>query len=745
MDLGSVFSRVSQGLGKNNEKKEVFLALKISPNKLIATSWSTLAGKVEIGQVGESRINLDGEIKDVLESADVAISKALDGHDMGLVKTIFGVPPDWIVEGKIIETRIAILKRLCRELDLKPLGYVLLSEALENYLKEKEGAPLTAILVGMEGTSGWITIYRAGKNLGTVPIAQGDFSPTSAPLEIDRALKRFADVEVLPARMILYDGQQDLDALSEKITAYPWTKQLPFLHVPKVEVLPAELVVKAIAVAGGTQMGAHFDLSSEEPEEDKTPTLKPPAEGTEPEPEPAKEIPPKEITEGLEEVDAGEAGFSFDTTAERTLGTLQELKADVTQAVASEEKQMVRLGGQLGLNKIISQIGSHLKSLKRPQLAMNKPEFLKSRPKNMRLVFLGLVILVAFFGVLGTLLYLVPKATVIVHLTPNIFDREMEATISGEVVSATEIGTKKGVATGKKMVGDKATGTVVLYSATSGKTFAAGTALTSSDGLRFTLDQEITVASASDFLSPATVTAKVTAGDIGDKYNLPGNTRFSVAGVAATSYLAKNDSAFTGGSSHEATVVTAGDQNRLLATLSAELTERAKTDLDTKLTANQTILPNAITSEVAKKKFSKDVDAEADTISLDLTMDFKGVVVSQEELLQRFMQNFASDVPADYEPLAASLKVEIKSAKIDKSGNALMTVHLTVKLLPKFDKETVIKDIAGRSVVTAENKLRNLSGVSGVEFSAKPRLFSGLFNYFLPWRQANIQLDLVSD
>lgn len=616
---------------------EQFLAVKISSSLILATTWSTEAGKVTTGLIGRGEISENG-FDALLKAADAAVSQALGIKSSA--KTIFGLTPDWIIDGKITEEKLGILKKLCQELDLHPLGYVLLSEALENYFKNTEGAPLTGILIGIDwkaglpaGRQGWVSVYRAGKNLGTVPLPEGE----NIPDQIEQALKRFHQVDVLPARMIIYDGQEDLTALEEKIMAHPWTKQLPFLHFPKVEVVPAEAVVKAVAMVG------------------------------------------------------------------------EEKKPEVEQAIVPK----------ISL--------PNLPKFSLPKISLPKFRF------NLAIPVLALLLLIVG---LTTAVYFVPKVKTIVHLSVKSFDKEMDITAPGQGLEVSEIGTKKGVVTGKKLVGDKAKGTVTIYSASAAKTFPEGTLLTSPEGLKFTLDQDTPVASASDFLTPSTAIAKVTAVEISDKYNLTANTKFTVGSSA--SYLAKNESAFSGGNSHQATVVAKEDQTRLMATLSAELTTKAQNDLQTKLSSGQSLLPNAVTFQVAKKKFSKDVDQEADTVNLDLTLDFKGVVISKDEAVAKFKEKFSGEIPAGYDLLSDQANLEIKTTKQDKTGNLILTSRLTAKLLPQMDKEQIIKNISGKSIKEATKIIMSVTGVNTVDFEVSPKFFQPVINLFLPWRPGAI-------
>ncbi len=726
MDLKSVFSRVI-GEPSGSALRERYLAVKISSTEVLATVWSITEGQVVVENTGGEKIGGVG-YDGLLQAADGAVSTALGETRLPAAKTIFGVSPDWISEGKIVPEKLQLLRKICKELDLRPLGYVQLFEALENYLKETEGAPLTAILIGLDGDSGWVTLLRAGKNLGTVPLPE---EKENFADRISVALHRFTQIDVLPARIILYDGRRDLKALEEKIMAHPWTKSLPFLHFPRVEVLSGDLIVKAVAIAGGTQMGGKIDTKEEMIEEKKLEELtddRETEEGVEPE---------------LEEVSALEAGFVTDGE----LGKLQEMQqgTNPTEMPARIPMELPKINlkeAMSGVLPMFSKITAKLKSLRtvKNAPAIHAPSFSSKKPQP--IAFVAIAVLIAILSLGGAIVYFVPKARILVHLAPKTFDREMEATISGQFIEVSEIGSKKSVASGKKMVGEKAKGTVTIGNPSDGRTFPAGTILTSVSGLKFSLNSDVQMASGAGVLALATTTAPVTAADIGDNYNLAADTLFSIANFSGQ---AKNGSAFSGGNSHEANVVTKTDQDRLFATLSAELTQKAQTDLNAKLVGGQTLLPNAITSEVAKKRFSKDVDNEADNFTLDLTLNFKGVTASQNDLTDKFLERFGSDVPAGFALSRETAKPEIKSTKLDKSGNAVLSVRLNAAMLPQLDLPELTKSVAGKSAASAKEIILKQTGVNSVEIEVAPKFFGSIIDRFLPWRTGNIKLETVSD
>lgn len=719
MDLKTVFSSIIQKVGGQKGESERFISVKVSASQVVAATWKVTAGKVSLGKVAQSQILKEG-FDGLLEACDQAVSQIAETGQQPetfVEKVIFGLPFYWVSEGKVIPEKLSDLKRLCKELDFKPLGFVLLTEALENYYKEVEGAPLTAILVEVDGDQGFLTMYRAGKNLGSVEMKiSGQINE-----EIEKALKSFTAAEVLPSRIIVYDSQADLEKLAEKITAHPWTKTLPFLHFPKVEVLPGNSMVKAIAVAGGMEMGGHFEISDQ--------PFQPPDQS------------PKE----LEEVSAEEAGFlpetEFVPPPPEALGQLQEMGAPVEAPVPSLDLSFIK-------GKLAGLLAGFFRLLAR----------LPSRPKSSFIPLAGIVGAIIFL-LLAISVYAIPKVKIIIKVNSPQFDKELATTVvtdrttkvatdssktlTGALVDATEIGSKKGVTTGQKLVGDKAKGNVTIYSAASAKDFAAGTTITSSTGLKFTLDKDTSVASG-DAITRATTTVAVTAADIGDSYNLSAGTKFTIGTFSSSDYAAQTDQGLSGGNSHQANVVTKEDQNRLIATLSAELTDKARADLEAKLSPGQKLLPAAISSNISKKKFSKDIGTEGDTVSLDLTMDFSGVIFSESDLVDLFAKNYASDIPSGFVLTPDRANIEIKDVKIDNSGAAILKVHLVAALLPRVDNNELIKNVSGKSLSVASTYLLKIPGVSAITIETKPKIFEGLVKLALPWKKENISLEVVT-
>ena len=170
---------------------------------------------------------------------------------------------------------------------------------------------------------------------------------------------------------------------------------------------------------------------------------------------------------------------------------------------------------------------------------------------------------------------------------------------------------------------------------------SAGTTITSSNNLDYTIDKDVSVASASgDIFSgtkPGTASVTITASDIGQDYNLPSGTKFSIG--SNSNIAAKNDNALSGGTKKSITVVSDADLNKLLTDLPASLEQKARDDLKSKATSEKTIITQFISETVDSKSFSKKSGDESSNVNLNGTVNFKAI-----SYLNKDMEDFANSL-----------------------------------------------------------------------------------------------------
>ena len=244
-------------LGKllpKKDKVDYLLALLLRDDKVNAVIVEQELGKIKL--IGEHSVPFttsleDADTNEFLEVLDKAISKAEETlpPNVQTTKTIYGVKDEWVEEKKIKKEYLSRLKEVSKPLDLTPVGFLVISEAVTHLVEEEEGAPLSAIVADVGKKTVNLVLYRGGK---VVDVQNGPIE--ESPMHtVDRLLKHFT-IEVLPSRIILCNGEEDKNLLQKFIT-HQWSKSLPFLHVPQISALPEDFIARSIVFGAATQMG----------------------------------------------------------------------------------------------------------------------------------------------------------------------------------------------------------------------------------------------------------------------------------------------------------------------------------------------------------------------------------------------------------------------------------------------------------------------------------------------------------
>ncbi len=387
--------------------------------------------------------------------------------------------------------------------------------------------------------------------------------------------------------------------------------------------------------------------------------------------------------------------------------------------------------------------------------------FAKFFPKNFpkfggkKVTFLVFGIL-AIIGIFALLFWLIPAAEVEVFVKSASFSKDFEIkaqpassatdsqtlTIPAQVFSLEKEGNKKTVTTGKKKVGEKAQGVVTVFNKTAAvKTFPAGTQILGPQNLRFVLVGAVTVASRSATLEGITFgknTVKVESVDIGEAYNLSQGSDFTFAEFDSSLYSAHSDSAFTGGSQKEVNVVATDDKKRLEDELIKELREAAKAEL-TQLAGGAQIQDSTILVKPQNLKFDKEVDAEANLLSLTAKISFTATVFLASDVEKVISEKLKGELPAGFTSWQ-NTKISTEILKIESDGTAEIKASFTADLIPEIDKVEIARSISGKPVDFAKNYLLSLPDVEAVNFKISPQLPGFLGN--LPRSVNKIKIEI---
>ncbi|MEK7616758.1 MAG: baseplate J/gp47 family protein, partial [Patescibacteria group bacterium] len=349
------------------------------------------------------------------------------------------------------------------------------------------------------------------------------------------------------------------------------------------------------------------------------------------------------------------------------------------------------------------------------------------------------------------------SAHVKIFIEPQVLEKDAEVTadpkvksvledvkiIPGQIVETQVQGSGKGDATGKKEIGDPAKGTVVIYNKTfDSKTLSKGSVLTATNGIKFSLDTSVGIASQSATEAGITygkTNATVTAQIVGADGNLPSGTDLSVSNVQSSQISAKAEGNFSGGTSKQVTVVSDDDQNRLLAQVAAQLRQQAQQKLQESL-KDKKILQEALSEEIVKKSFSKKINDQATDFSLNLTLQYKGTAFEDKDLKIIVSKLVNTQVPEGFELNLAETETQADVSKLEKDGKLIFLARFRAKLSPKLDLEKIKGEIKGKTPSDVAQTLRRHEHILGSEVTMNPKLPS--FLQRLPFLERNITVEV---
>ncbi len=758
---------------------EYFLALLLREEAIHAVVFEQVNGHIQV--VGQGKSLLTSSIEsisddDLLDSADKAISFAEESlpDDIQTHKTVFGVKETWVSDMHITKNYLEKLKKVAQQLDLIPIGFLVFPEAIAHLLQKEEGAPVSAILIDAGEKQITMTLIRAGRIVETKEIpVQEDLIIT-----VENGLKEFENVEIFPSRLILFDkGDSSVEG---KFLSHHWSKSLPFLHVPQVTTLASDFDTRAILFGTATQMGfdaidliksapmkkqTFFEETTQYEEQHDRESRERPIiarEGIQGEQEEnavetqQNKIIINENTHGVTEKDRTEYfGFVKNADVNTTLTHLhstplpEEIIDEVTAEIPEVEREREEVGDAaygFGVSgSFFVEGGKKIFTMAKRSLpkgiSFNKVNlFIKNvherLPVGGGLLFIIPLVVILFLAICAWYIFgLHAKVTLV--LSPKVITQDQSVTfstagqtdpstntIAAQAVSVTEEGKVSGSATGNKDIGTPAKGTVTIFNSDNmPHTLDSGTIITSSNGLSFTLDQSVTVASGSSDptnLSAGTADVAVTASAIGTDSNLPSETKFTISGTAVLA--AKNSNAFSGGTKKSIVIVTQKDLDNLVTQLTNNLMDKAKADLASKIDNNNVILPEFTKTTATIKNFDKTVGDQASSINLDGTISYETVAYTKSDISAFAKAALRGKLPSNLILSPDGITYSVKDLSI-KNGNANATLTMNASLIPFLDLKSLQNSIAGKPFSDARSVLSSVQQFSDSTFTLSPNFF----------------------
>lgn len=750
-------------LNEKKEKSEYYLALLLMDEKVSAVILIETLGKLKIVNQESSTLSDSLETisyEELLDCVDKTISRAeevLPPH-IETHSTVFGVKQNWVDEEtkKIKKEYLAKLKKICDSLDLSPLGFMVNTEAVANLMQQEEGAPLSAVLAEIGKKLITLTLVRGGKIVETV---SGDIDQNTAPETVDTLLKKFT-IPVLPARIMLLDSTTS-EKLAQQFIIHQWSKSLPFLHVPQITPLPSGFGAKAVTYGAANQMGFDMldlpktsDIQNLDPASDVIPVtyedkkaLLSPHKNDEQIDEKQESFRESGVTNEKKPVSDNQFGFLIN----QDIATQNKMREKETKdEMITDEEQVdhqIRDDEDLKKSDTSDKKASHLifpSLLLFPSFFLRIPKMIKlpSLPFVGKSPFIPITI-VLILGILilaGVIYVYITKVhtTVTLLVTPKMIQQDENVTFSNgdpnnfsqNIIAAQQItttvdGSLSTGATGKKDIGDKAKGTITLYNnSQSPQTITSGTTISSNNNLSFSLDNDISIASASgDVFSgtkPGTADTNITAKDIGTQYNLPSGTTFTVSG--GNNLAAKNANAFSGGTKKTVTVIAPNDISKLKNDLIKNVASKATDGLSQKAGNGQTVLPIILSTTLQKSTTDKNAGDQASQVTLTGTVLFTGLSYMNDDLIQFAKNRLKNHYHEQGNFSDNSIKNNLQNLNTQDPKVITGKVSITVGLLPDINTNDVTKKLHQKSLKEAKIYLSTLPQIASSTITFSPSL-----------------------
>lgn len=738
MDLPNLFSAEA--------KSPFVIALLITDASVQVSLWKVDQGRVVV--VETSDIHDYTDEKTCLIETDKALQEL--GPDSEHVnEVVFGFEPWWVTEAGLRDERKPLLKKVTQELSLKAVGYVVITEAFAQYLRSED--PLvSAVCVYFSESSIALTLIRQGKVIQTEVVGRSGDSVA----DVVEALARFQVQKHnthFPAKMVLLSHTLSVDELESEqqtLLTRTWTEDKTFLHAPVIELAPENSLMQVVTEQGGRAVAEAQGLvapsansntlppvSTEGPTDAEVSKTKTEAEAGSPRSQPTS-------------MASSDFGFT-EVTGEETDSSIedQELAIDdslanvaiVSDELGPEITQAKSFGVPIPPTRVTTETAVDTTSDELPQAPRSTStktawsqwssgkKYSLQDIKKFALIGFGTgvvaLLIIGYFGLTAMAIALVDiqlaskpvNKQVNITLDPSVTTSDADQLQLAAKTVTKEITVSGSVpVTGTKAVGEKAKGKVTLFNkTTSPKNFAAGTTLTAG-ALQFTLDQAVTVASASvsqtsggegETKTYGKAEVDVTAAKIGTESNIAKDTSLVVATFDTSTYAAEAATAFAGGTSREVTVVSEKDRQTVLSKVQAEAKKMAEEQFKAD-SSNGTYYASTGVLKTITAEYSAKVGDEATELTLNLTTQAQALSYQTQDLIPLAATALADQVPTGYAlstetPQVLSQPVEAASG----SAKTIISANISSKAIPQLKDDDIKNSLKGLPLKQAQAEL----------------------------------------
>lgn len=652
-------------------------------------------------------------------------------------EVIFVVDPSWLKAGDVIASKKPLIQKITTDLALRPVGFLVQSEVLiQNSLAHN--AHFSAVVLLLTSSQIAMTVVTQGKINPTQFVGRSQ----DVTADLQEAFARYLHEKNqahLPGKLICTSfslTEEELVDCQQKLLDTSWGEKAPFVQTPTIDVIKPELALSIVGQqAGNAIMGLHnAEVKTMAPAAEKSHQVE-----TEAAEMGFTTVDHKNVAPVADEERAVEVAKDFLPTS---FGIpIKQSKADPAVETAVDDEVELAVETPETAPK-------HKKKGFLAGLFAGKPSASGKKKHNPKLfIILGFVLgLLALL--VGGYFWILSATTVTAQITPVVktvasdvsltLDPDLDEAdpenlrIPAQVVTKTLKTQTSGTTSGIKIVGDKAKGEVVIYNkTTSEKNFASGTVLEFGD-LQFVTDKEVTVPAATVEQSGNKETktfgetkVAATANVIGVESNIGKDTELSVASFDKSTYAAKADTEFTGGSSREIRVVSQEDRDLLLSEAKKNLLKDAEEAFKAESGDGTFILPTEEVT-ITKATFSDELEAAAEELVLDAEGTVSAVSYQAEDLVPLAEAVLGEKVPPAYQLSSEAPEILSAPAKnSDPEKAVVLQANLSAKAVPQLEPQTMSLELAGKPLTEATAILTDTGVVEASTFTFNPSFAQG--------------------
>lgn len=634
--------------------------------------------------------------KAIDESLSIASINANITEEQEPSLAAFVIPPFWVgSDSKITPPKLKIIKDSCKQLALKPTGYLAEDDAIVEDSNSIDGFPASFILLHLSSQEFYLSLVYLGQIKQRVTkVFDQDFSTQL----VESALVELNSDSALPPQIILF-GQADSKTIS-LLKDFPWVGKQnieTFLHFPDIKYLSGQEIIGIFSRVISSQINP----SVKKNQINKESIMSEP-----------KEIMMEE--KSLEETDPESLGFSNPPL----IDPLPDL----------EDQSAIDILPEPNLDPFEPPIMPPIPALKKNKKFIFSFNFFKKirLPKwRFKLGNFFWILLILFpFLVLLPLFFI--KSQVIFFMTPYKFNKSIPVTLQvgadNSQISKSIIPVEKKTfnieskakvnTTGQKTIGEKSSGEIIVFNKVDKvQNIPKGAILTDSSGKKFELTNTISVASSSSNLEQGIINlgqtkTAVVALDIGSEYNINSGSQLVFKDYPETVLIAKSNKSFTGGNRQQILAVSQQDKTNI----QTKVNEQINIDIETKISNDFNNLPGSLKDTIQTKKSNLELNREVGEASEELVGTVNSSVsifIISDATKKMIIEQFLS-TETDFDKIEIDLnnfQISIKPTKVD-SDSAVGNLTLTGSSLPKLEINNIKKNLSLKTIRQSENIIK---------------------------------------